>query len=413
MPDIQKIHWSWLRDRLFPRGTNLIAWTAYFIVIAMLIDYALRPPQVTPLRYISTLVTLALLLVINIIWEDLCALFNNRITGEWVLLWISTVLTFYAIIIGEHYNSIYILFIIAARANAVVQPIPALGFSALLIGIYLYFIYTIQTDHSNFPQFAVSVLIGFIFTITLSQVLRLLLKQSEQMRLLVDQIQQANTELLAARQKEKELAIAEERVRMARDLHDGLGHHLTALSIQLQAAEKLVRLNPDLAAESVHNARGEVQAALKEVRQSVAALRETPVDILNLPQSIEALVEETGRLSVLESSFILLGQPANLTPAAAMTLYRCAQEGLTNVQRHAVGAKTVCVQLAYRADGVQLSVEDDGQLVEENCQETVGGFGLAGLRERAHLLSGRLECGTRPEGSGFRVAIYLPLDRPQ
>jgi signal transduction histidine kinase len=205
------------------------------------------------------------------------------------------------------------------------------------------------------------------------------------------------------------MAIAEERVRMARDLHDGLGHHLTALSIQLQAAEKMVRANPVLAAESVHNARGEVQAALKEVRQSVAALRESPVDILNLPQAIAELVAETGRRSGLQSSFFQEGEPNYLSPAAAMTIFRAAQEGLTNIQKHAVGASQLSIRLIYTTSSTRLVVENDGQPVEQDCQEPNGGFGLAGLRERAHLLSGTLECGPRP-GGGFRVQIDLPVE---
>jgi signal transduction histidine kinase len=410
MPSTQQNPWPWLRDRLFPRGTNLIQWAAYFIVIAALVDYALTPPQVAPLGYISILVTLAILLVINIVWDDLSNYFANKLTGEWVLLWISAGLTFFALIVGGYYNAIYILFMIVARANATVSPKPALGFSALLTVGYLWQIYIQKADQINMVQLTISILVGLTFTITISQVLRLYIEQSDQMKKLVAQIQQANAELLAAREKEKELAIAEERVRMARDLHDGLGHHLTALSIQLQAAEKLARANPEMAVESVRNARGEVQAALKEVRQSVAALREPPVDILHLPQATAALVEETGKRAGLESSFNLEGQPANLSPAAAMTLFRAAQEGLTNVQKHAVGAKEVRVRLVYSAEAVRLSIEDDGQPLPADCQEVTGGFGLAGLRERSALLGGQLECGPRAQGGGFRIELSLPVE---
>jgi signal transduction histidine kinase len=401
--------WPWLRERLFPRGTNLIQWAAYLIIIAMLISYALQASGVPPFQYNSTLLALTILLVITIVWDDLVSRFPNPQAGEWTLLLISAVLTFYTIIVGWYFNSIYILFMIAARANATVRPLPALGFSVLLFGAYLGLSFAIDLNPGHMLEFSVSILIGITFTITLSQVLRLYIEQSEKMTLLLAQIQQANTELVAAREKEKELTIAEERVRMARDLHDGLGHHLTALSIQLQAAEKLVRANPDQAAESVHNARGEVQAALKEVRQSVAALRESPVDIQHLPQAIAALVAETGQRSGLQGSFTQEGEPADLSPAAAMTLFRAAQEGLTNVQKHAAGAHQVSVRLVYAASGTRLAVENDGQQVTQDCQDLSGGFGLAGLRERAHLLGGSLECGPRQDG-GFRVEIYLPAE---
>ncbi len=401
--------WPWLRERLFPSGTHLIQWAAYIVVIAMLILYALQKPSVLPFQYNSTLLALTSLLVITILWEDLIARFANELAGEWTLLIISAVLSFYAILVGGFYSSIYILFMIVARANATVPPLPALGFSALLFGGYLGLIFTSNVDRGNAWEFSVSVIIGLTFTITLSQVLRLYIEQSEKMTLLLQQIQQANAELMAAREKEKELTIAEERVRMARDLHDGLGHHLTALSIQLQAAEKLVRANPDLAAESVHNARGEVQAALKEVRQSVGALRESPVELHNLPQAIAALVAETGQRSGLQGSFTQEGQPTELSPAAAMTLFRAVQEGLTNVQKHAAGARQISVRLAYTEKGTRLVVENDGRPAAGDSQSPSGGFGLAGLRERAHLLGGSLECGPRAEG-GFRIAISLPAE---
>lgn len=411
MSETSKSIWPWLRERLFPSGTNLIQWAAYIIIIIMLISYALQPPRTTPFQYNSTLMALALLLVITIIWEDLTARFSNPMAGEWTLLFISAVLNFYAIIVGGFFNSIYILFMIIARANVSVRPLPALGFSALLTLAYLGISFE-ELRGIDSSAFIVSILIGITFTITLSQVLRLYIEQSERMTLLLQQLQQANAELVTARAKEKELTIAEERVRMARDLHDGLGHHLTALSVQLQAAQKLVRANPDLATESVRNARGEVQAALKEVRQSVAALRETPVDFHNLPQAIAELVAETGQRSGLQSSFTQEGEPANLTPAAAMTLFRTAQESLTNVQKHAAGAQQVSVRLVCTSEGTRMTVENDGQAISFDCQDSSQGFGLAGLRERANLLGGSLECGPR-EGGGFRLEIFLPLEPAQ
>jgi signal transduction histidine kinase len=311
--------------------------------------------------------------------------------------------------VGEYYNALYILFMIIARANATVSPIPALVFSALLAVGYVGVIFSTGFNYGEVGGFLVSMLIGLTFTITLSQVLRLYIEQGEKMTLLLNQLQRANAELVAARAKEKELAIAEERVRMARDLHDGLGHHLTALSIQLQAAEKMVRANPEMTAEAVHNARGEVQAALKEVRQSVAALRESPVDIQNLAQAIGELVAETGQRSGLQSSFVQEGEPTHLSPAAAMTLFRAAQEGLTNVQKHAAGARELWVRLVYSASSTRLVVENDGQQIMGDCQEPPGRFGLAGLRERAHLLGGTLDCGPRP-GGGFRIQVELPVE---
>lgn len=399
--------WPWLRERLFPRGTDLIQWAAYVIIITILVLAALNPSPISLFRHYTTLLALSILLVINILWNDIERLFPRPETGTWTLLALSIVLTFYTIGIGRVDMAVYLIFMITAQANAMLPLIPGLAITAVVTGSYLGLAQFLGATRSEMQSLSLGILIGITFTVTLSHVLYRYIEQSERLSRLLEELRQANAALLEARQKEKDLAIAEERLRMARDLHDGLGHHLTALSIQLQAAEKLVKVNQEVAAETIHNSRGEVQAALKEVRQSVAALREAPVDIHDLPQAIGALVEETGKRSELRAIFDLSGEPSALSPAAAMTLYRAAQEGLTNVQKHAADAQEVRVQLSYGPERVRLVIEDDGENAQD-CHNT-NGFGLAGLRERAHLLNGSVDCGRRPQG-GFFVSVELPLD---
>jgi signal transduction histidine kinase len=377
------------------------------ILISMMVLYVLQPPDVSPFQFASTLVVLAGLLVINVFLDDLKRLLPDEQASIWVIVLLSSALAFYVIVAGRLFIGVYILFMIIAQANAMLPLWPSLGLSAALLGGYLGLLAWNGTGPADLRATAVGLLIGATFTVTLSQVLQRFSEQTERANHLLAQLQQANAELLAARQKEKELVIAEERVRVARDLHDGLGHHLTALSIQLQAAEKLVRANPDLAAEAVRNARGEVQAALNEVRQSVAALREAPVELQHLPQAIAALVEETGRRSGLDGRFEQSGPAGGLSPAAAMTLYRAAQEGLTNLQKHARGATRFTVRLAYGAREAALSVEDDGREPPDGSLEEAGRFGLAGLRERANLLGGELAYGPLPSG-GFFLRLRLP-----
>jgi signal transduction histidine kinase len=394
-----------------------VFWASYVILIALIILQVLSPTVQDPFRRYTTLIALAVILVLNILWDDIEALFSRPDTGDWVLLVVTSILTFYTIVVGQNFNSVYLIFMIVAQANAMLPFPPAFAFSLLLIAAFFGTLIQMGISKEALGGTLLGVIIGMTFTISLSHLLQRYYKQTQRANELLEQLRQANAELLAARQKEKELAIAEERVRMARDLHDGLGHHLTALSIQLQAAEKLVQTSPQMAAEAVHNARGEVQAALKEVRQSVAVMREAPIDIEDLPQAIENLVMETGRRINLRASFLQEGQRVSLSPATAMTLYRTTQEGLTNVQKHAQAASEVCVRLVYCADSVSLSVEDDGRLPapepgEDECQGQPGSFGLAGLRERADLLGGTLDCGARPQG-GFLLRISLPCEAKQ
>jgi signal transduction histidine kinase len=210
----------------------------------------------------------------------------------------------------------------------------------------------------------------------------------------------------AGRQKEKELAIAEERMRLARDIHDGLGHHLTVLSIQLQAAEKLVKRNPQAAAEAIRVSRGEAQAALEEVRRSVGVMRQSPGESQPLVDMITGLVHDFDEHTGLHSDFKLGGAPIELSVFAEQTLFRTVQESLTNIQKHARGVKHIQVKLEYSVEAVCLSVSNDGDLPEASSGQS--GYGLKGLRERVDQLGGEVCCGPG-SSNGFQVEVRIPL----
>jgi signal transduction histidine kinase len=135
--------------------------------------------------------------------------------------------------------------------------------------------------------------------------------------------------------------------------------------VQLQAAARLVERDPARAAAAIHSCREVAQVALDEVRQSVAAMRRTPLDGRSLPEAIGALVNDFGRRAGLAASFAARGEAVALPPAAAQTLYRAAQEGLTNARRHGA-ARSAAVTLLYGTEGVSLTVEDDGSGVGES-----------------------------------------------
>ena len=187
-----------------------------------------------------------------------------------------------------------------------------------------------------------------------------------------------------------------------------MGHHLTVLSIQLQAAGKLVERNPQAAAEAIQLSRSEAQAALEEVRRSVAVMRRSPGESQPLPAALAAMVRDFDERAALRASFEQSGAPVELSPYAYQTLFRAAQEGLTNAQKHGKNVQHAWVQLAYRADAVRLSVRDDGQAVEDCCDDEPG-FGLAGLRERVGQLGGTLRSGPGETG-GFEIEVSLPLE---
>jgi signal transduction histidine kinase len=177
--------------------------------------------------------------------------------------------------------------------------------------------------------------------------------------------QQLLEELQTAHNQLHDLAVAEERNRLAREIHDGLGHYLTATTMQVQGAKALLE-NTDAASQApaalgaLGKAEILLQEALADVRRSVAALRAAPTENRPLPAAIGDLVAECQALAGLEAQFDLVGLPRSLHSQIELTLYRVTQEGLTNVRKHAQAGR-VEVVLAYDNDKVGLSIVDDCQ----------------------------------------------------
>ena len=203
-----------------------------------------------------------------------------------------------------------------------------------------------------------------------------------------------NAELLSTRALLAETSRVEERLRISRDLHDTLGHHLTALSLQLDVASRLAE---QPAADHIRQAHAITRLLLSDVRDVVSRLRDShPPD---LAQSIRALaVEQTGLA-------IHLDLPDTLSVndrSRVETLIRCVQEIVTNTTRHAQ-ARNLWIRVEARADGIDLHARDDGR----GAAAVVVGNGLTGMRERFEQYAGHVEF-TAGLGTGFEVRGFLP-----
>jgi len=219
----------------------------------------------------------------------------------------------------------------------------------------------------------------------------------------------AHEELAALHRRAREAAVAEERNRLAREIHDTLAHYLTVVNVQLEAAEKLAATQPARSLDAVGRARRLTLQCLQEVRRSVGALRAATVEELALPGALAKLAREFSESTGIDVSLDLGDVDSlHLTPEAAQALYRTVQEALTNVQRHA-HASRARVTLATPNGVVTLRVEDDGVGPGTGPQDQGGGFGLIGLRERVALLGGRLDFGPGHH-TGACLTVTLPRE---
>lgn len=396
---------DWLRERLVPRGENVLLLASYTIILMALVTFILQRYGELPVwRFYGTLLALATLLVLNMALPEMEALVPSALQADWAYLLVAAALFLLAFWLGEGETMVYIIFMLNAQAVVALRLREALGYSIGVVGAWLALLWTRGVPPATLSEIATAVSLGIVFTSTVALVIVRYAEQRVRAETLLQQLQAANAELVAAREREKELAAAEERVRLAREIHDGLGHHLTVLNVQLQAAARLMDRDATRAADVIAICREEAQAALDEVRRSVAAMRQSPLDGRSLEEALETLVRDFDRHSPVAARFEQRGTSVPLVPVAAMTLYRAAQEGLTNAQKHAA-ARHVTVTLDLSPAAVRLTVANDGT---GRAPSSGGGFGLAGLRERAEQLGGSLTAGPRPEG-GFLLAMMLPV----
>jgi signal transduction histidine kinase len=246
-------------------------------------------------------------------------------------------------------------------------------------------------------------LAGIVFVVVFTEMAASERRARSEVERLAAELSEANRTLREYAAQVEELATAKERNRLAREIHDSLGHYLTVVNMQIEAARAVIDSDREVALNGLHKAQLLTQEGLREVRRSVAALRAHAIAGRPLHEALTTLVNEC-RAAGIDATLTLRHDPRRLTPQAELTLYRAAQEALTNVRKHAPEATRAEVTLDY-ADGGRtlLVVEDNGR----GAGEKSGGFGLLGVRERAELLGGHVRITSR-EPHGFRLEVELP-----
>ncbi|WP_327114603.1 histidine kinase [Nocardia sp. NBC_01730] len=198
----------------------------------------------------------------------------------------------------------------------------------------------------------------------------------------------------------------EERLHIARELHDSLTHQISVIKVQSEAAVHVARKRGEEAPEALLAIREAGREAARELRATLEALRDDgstpPQGLAHVPDLVER-----ARITGLDATLTIEGQCQDVPAAVDRTIYRIVQESLTNIGRHATAA-TASVRIHYRPDALVIRVDDDGKATQDTAP--VAGVGLLGMRERVTALGGRLRAAPRSEG-GFSVQAELPVDR--
>jgi two-component system, sensor histidine kinase and response regulator len=225
------------------------------------------------------------------------------------------------------------------------------------------------------------------------------------------QLQQTQANLLQALEQERslkqrieEMAAIEERNRIAREIHDSLGHSLTALNVQLQAAASLLLSDPTQAQSFLAQAQRLGATAMQEVRQSVRTLRTDEQVEQPLEETIATLAEEFRQVTGITPN-VDIHLMKSVSISISKTIYRIVQEAFTNISKYA-RATQVQIQLITTGDRVCLEIKDNGQGF--SCDRETTGFGLQGMQERIAALDGEFHLTTSP-GSGCKITVEIPL----
>jgi len=216
----------------------------------------------------------------------------------------------------------------------------------------------------------------------------------------------------ADRLAEAERAVARERARIAREMHDVVAHGMSVIAVQAAAGREIVHTNPDKAAEVFGRIEAVGRESLMELRRMLGVLRgSADAEAALAPQpgiaDIDTAVAHSSTAGI-PTELVVEGRRRALAPGIELTAYRIVQEALTNVRKHAGRSATATVRIFYGSSSLTVEIIDDGKGAVSALSTAGGGHGLIGMRERVEIYGGSLTSGPRP-GGGYAVRAVLPV----
>lgn len=348
-------------------------WLAGAVVIGAIVEGVLRPD--VPLRPLSTAV--GVLLGLAMIWRR-----------------------------PHPFVTVAVVFGLTSAFNVVTLIQPAFRVELYIMGVVLLFPYSLMRWASGKETIAGLLLVWSTYLTAIHEAADLSEVIGGAVVLAIPAILGAEVRSWSGRRRRERGQIRlKERELLARELHDTVAHHVSAIAIQAQAGKELARTDPDAALATLSVIEGEASRTLHEMRTMVGALRDGEEPELAPPRGVadlHRLADTAGDAPPV--SVELIGELDNVPPAVDAALYRLAQESITNAIRHARAATRVEVKVVEQGQTVMLTVEDDG---EPSLLPAEAGYGLLGMQERTRLLGGIFRAGPAP-GKGWRVMAVLP-----
>jgi signal transduction histidine kinase len=401
--------------KTYPQGLKLFQLCIYGIILMVVVIFIIYYPANLPeWRFFGTEIALVSLLVLNIfgIKTNPSASLNRRLFQDWAFLIISALLVLATVWMSAQFDLVYLLSIVCVQADFKRGVWPAgVIFSAANLLAWL----GIQiATGASFPAIVgreSSLAVGVVFGAIVVTLINRFAQQTERAESLLKELQRANIELAAAQQKEKDLAIAEERIRLARELHDSVTQLLYSVTLYAEAAAELLDSGEtETAAGHLRDIRDTAQEALREMRLLIFELRRPALEKSGLATALQARLDAVETRGGMHAELQVVGTE-NLPAAVQAELYNITQEALNNALKHA-HAKNVRIRLQFEGDATDVEVIDDGVGFEPAIEQSGGGFGISGMKERAQKIGGTIQIESAP-GKGTKVSLRVQVSTPR
>jgi len=383
-----------------------VAGVFILILAIFLFNY---PAGLTPLKFAATITGLIFLSILNLIGINLAPSVKTtkQILLDWFFLIVSASLIFAVIIFGGQVDLAYLLSLVCIQADANQEVWPGgILFSVVILAAWLAFQLFYQIPLSIIIGREMALIVGVAFGLVVVTLLKRSVRQTQKTEAVLAELQEANQKLEDSLQKDKELVVAEERLRLARELHDSITQSLYSLSLYAEAASEQINSgHSDIASEHLKDLRETAQAALREMRLFIYELRKPSLENEGLSSALEKRLQAVEVRSKMEVEFQVEGDEKLLSEVSQKELYSIAVEALNNILKHAQANKTK-VHLVFSQEFTLLEIQDDGIGFDLEATRSRG-FGITGMKERANKIDAQLQIVSSP-GDGTLIRVKFP-----
>lgn len=385
-----------------PQITFGAAMSYTIVVMGVLITTIAVNAFSNKLRIVILVLVAILYLLIGLYFPSTQIFSNSKISRY---IYIVLQLTITAVIIYQSNGievSLLILIPIIGQSVLLYSTREMLGINAIIFAFYIFqtkvFVINWEETLNRLPVFFA----GQLFIIVFSQMFIDEENSHQKIKNLVQELEIANSNLKEYANQVEEIILLSERNRLAREIHDGVGHYLTVIHMQIQAAIAILNTDTSKAMEILTNAQHQSQGALIDIRKSINALKDSTIDNIPFADRVNQLIQNTAT-DLLKIELYVTGIPQKASFPLELALFRIIQEGIQNCIKHSDASRLI-IRMNYQANLLELNISDNGK----NVTDYEAGFGLMGMEERIREFGGNIFHEINENG-GFNIQIKVPV----